>query len=408
MILISQLPTEILESIASLLNPANLCNLRSANKAVCKKVSASFGKACFATLSTDLSSQSLEKLDRVAATDHLRLHVQTLFLSYGHQSEFGNGLKWSRHQEGYLEKVQPSSQPLEDLLINKLPNCHSVYINSFQDSGDLTGELSVTDVVCIILSIIARSGLRIKSFTIDLCGQHPWNTSRGSGHLYAGRLPPYLDWQTSTFAEAWACLEELHFHQDLDPQITSFTRELIQLASGLKVLSLTGSYDDHSTIHPILRLKRPNLQKLYLRSAYIPQRLLLSFLETSKSTLRLLSLAMVYMEENGVWPAVFRTLRNDFPSLTAISLFYIKERYTEGEEDFHTTVMVFPTFFQRLLSSSIPVQPFDFTVKKAGLVGFDYTGPHMARVLQLLEECVEPLHEKSQAVREAHGRYPLP
>ena len=387
-----QLPSELVELISHLMDPADICSFRLTCLKLSKKTFSVFVNTCFSTVRTDLSAKSLQRLDQISLNEHFRHQVQTLFIGCNYNREFGGLLPWFRHQDGFLEELQPSARLLENILVERMPNCRSLYINSGHDDGEGIDTLSATDVVSIVLSIVARRGLILKSFTVDLHGEHPLSRFKGSGSLCAKRLRPLQMWNTMDSTNALAQLEELHLHQDLNSKTALWTNQLIRLATNLKALTLTSDPSNPLESHQLLRLKVQGLQSFCLRNAQVSGQLLLDFLGNSHDTLQALALRSVRMERHADWKLVFQNLQKGFPQLSTVSLFGIKGGLlwpnTPGD-NLTMTWMIFPGLSPQLSSS--PNDQFKLTVSKKGVIGADYTGKSVKKALQLLEEYVKPL-----------------
>jgi len=148
------LPIEVVELIAHALEPNQLFSLRLVCKQLHQKTLHPFG-TCFTTIRTDLSRKSLQKLQAVSENAQLQQHVQILLVIKGEDDTLGRGFQWHRHSSGHTEAPLPGLEKLQDILVHNLPNCRSFHIRSLGGSDDESNDLTPSDAIAIILSIVA-------------------------------------------------------------------------------------------------------------------------------------------------------------------------------------------------------------------------------------------------------------
>lgn len=322
--LLPNLPVEVIEAITDNLNPTSLFSLRLSCKEINQKTLHHFGQACFATLKTDLSHNDLQRLESISKSEQLRPFVQTLVINTMYQGR-GRGFHWHRLEEGYLDtRLSSGVQLLQDIL-KRMTKCKSFRIFSFFGAidDDPAGKyLRSSDVVGIILCIIAETNLPVTSFFVDF-------KNRGISNLEAKRLQMSLC-QRPTFRNAWRTVEELNIEHSLTSETFGWAKDLVLHATSLKKLSLQFDFDplDYTTSFIAELLASPRvfqgLQEFRLRSANVTFNVLSSILNRSSTNLRVLSLWHIYIQE-GTWVAILEQLRDSIPLLESISINWPKE-----------------------------------------------------------------------------------
>ena len=185
------LATELVELIAWWLKPADLCSLQLVCKNLHQKSIRVFG-TCFTTIRTDLSQESLQKLQEISEDDNLRLYVQELFIQGNKRAQLGQGFQWHRHSSGYLEAPLPGFEKLQHLLAHNLPNCRSFHIwGPGCGPYDKFDTFTPNDVIALILrmvpflSIEAPNSLPVKSFIVNCTSADVVNTLCPTGVIDA-------------------------------------------------------------------------------------------------------------------------------------------------------------------------------------------------------------------------------
>lgn len=126
----ARLSSELIELIARQLEPDDLFAFRLVCRAF-NEATFCFSRTCLATVRTDLSRESLQELEALAANERLRTQVRTL-LFHG-TTDIGRGFVWHRHSpSGYLSSPLqvPAVQTLRHLLLHRLVNCRSFQVYS--------------------------------------------------------------------------------------------------------------------------------------------------------------------------------------------------------------------------------------------------------------------------------------
>ncbi|MCJ1304731.1 hypothetical protein MMC08_007544 [Hypocenomyce scalaris] len=395
---LSTLPTELIELIASALEPIDLCSLRLVCKEVHKNTTDCFGHTCLTTFRTDLSRKNLQKLEELSRQKHLRHHVQTLLIKdlrddlrqfYG----LGEGFSLHRHPSGYLLDPLPGVQMLQGILLNRLLNCRSFYIYSDYASEESyeSGLLMPSDAVGIILAIIAETSLPVKSFSVDFL-------SHGTGSFDAQRLhmPQY---RKPEFRTGWAHLQELSLEQSMKSDAFDWAMDLVLHATGLRKLSLDFQHQNSASFIDRLSLteRLPGLQELQLSGASLTVETISGFLLRFCNSLRALTFRHVHIESGGTWVSVLKVLRSDLPLLERVCVDWIRELNSRESEVYpgaYASVM-FPKLSDNPVVPGSQGRRFKLREKKrAGekrIVGASYHGPEMHVALGILASSAETI-----------------
>ena len=202
---LATLAVEVTELIASHLEPAGLCSLRLACRSLNEMCFRCFGAKLFATVKTDLSSKSLQRLHRIAGTKHLAQYVKAFGVEKPHHdhpqyqydpdlysnpdttphgckdTDLGEGFEWPRSRSEVIIKPHIAFDVLQDALMNKFINCRSFYIKSFEDHELYhdTDLIQADDVIGFLLSIFNHGEMIIESFSVVCKGwSHDMKTNR--------------------------------------------------------------------------------------------------------------------------------------------------------------------------------------------------------------------------------------
>lgn len=368
------LPVEVIELIAHTLEPSQLFSLRLVCKQLQQKTLYPFGK-CFTTFPTDLSRRSLKTLQLVSQNAQLQQCVQTLLIGMVEDDILGGGFQWHQHSPGHTEAPLPGLEKLQDILVHNLPNCRSFHIKSGSQS------IEESDAIGIILSIITRTSLPVKSFIVDF----------SSGVVDEKRLQMW-QYRQPSFRSGWSHVQELSFVHVLASETFDWAIDLIVDATSLRKLSLAWDFGRSASF--IERLCSSNalhgLQSFSLDHAHVASDKLSELLVRSRYSLRALSFRHVAIESGSDWPTVLGQLSDQLPFLENISMRYLFRYRHDGRYQF-----IFPSL------SSNPVVPGSggrrFTLKwgwrkrESKLFGVDYQGPGVDKALKMLMNAAEVL-----------------
>ena len=162
------LPIEIVQLIASTFEPVDLFSIRLVCRELYRKTLHHFIHTYFATIRTDLTPKSLQRLQNISDTAHLAQHVEVLHIA-NIDGTLGRGFQWHRHPSGLLAVPLVGADLLRNILVTKLVKCRSFLIDSYDEvqQRDETEFLIPGDAIGIVLSIVAETHLAIRSFTIQ-------------------------------------------------------------------------------------------------------------------------------------------------------------------------------------------------------------------------------------------------
>lgn len=192
--------------------------------------------------------------------------MQTLFIQSTYRKDLGAELPWCHDEDDRLLSSQPSAQVLQSILCQQMPYCRSFYIHGPTNEANDRINRTTAEVTTWILSVVAEMGLNIRSFSVDLKGEHPSSTSYGSGWLCGLRFQASSMRQGTKFREGWAHLQSLHLHPDIKSDTASWTYDLVQLAPNLKKPSLAFWSSNEGTCLKVLALELPPLKEVTLTS----------------------------------------------------------------------------------------------------------------------------------------------
>lgn len=190
---LESLPTEILERIVqveSRLTNKDRLKLRFMNRSISEKVSYAVGHACFSSIKTDLSVQSLRPI-KLALEWHpfLRQHVTTLVLVI--TNTLAKDFHWQRSPSGQLSNssTQPGALALRNFITIDLPHLNSFSIfgnhpdlNTMPDGHGCPGLpnldtrhdcILAPEAFMVVLNILPACPAPVRSLTVNFqCLEH--------------------------------------------------------------------------------------------------------------------------------------------------------------------------------------------------------------------------------------------
>ena len=379
---LSTLPTEIVEAVAFSLECNDLLLLRLVCRQLWQKTLHPFGKL-FETLRTDLSSASLQRLESVSKITPIRQNVQTLLLAKGNNCQFGQDFRWYQGPSSHVEPPFPNFDRLQNMLLHSFSNCRSFRIINKDASEDETLQFLRTDAIAMLLHMIARLDLNIKSFVVDV-NHGDLDTTRLQ--MWRARLPSFLS--------TWKHLRELSLNFGLKSDTIDWALELIVNATNLQSLSLSLYFDKPKAL--FTRLCASNacrgLTSLTLASMTVASSQHLTELFCrSKNTLHTLSIWHINIHDGEAWPAVLEQCRIQLIHLQRFSLNILADRINQD----HTSTMYhFPSLSEDLIIPESGGRKFTLTRKnrKGGrsVFGVDYSGARVDNALKMLIDAAEP------------------
>ncbi len=391
------LAIEIIELIAIFVELADLRSLRLVCRELNRKTLYSFGVANFATIQTDLSYKSLERIRSISKSEHFAIHVQCLHVKDSPDRIIGQGFDWPRHFSGCLAGNLNGTDLLRDLLSQRLLNCRSFLIYSYDEYEPRhdTDRLVSSDAVGLILSIVAEAGLALRSFTVQ-------SSHHGNGRLDTPRLRMPLS-QTPKFVKAWSQIEELVLDYAITSDQWNWVLHLISSVLKLRKLSLGFYEGDTSFMQRLSSLHKLNrLEELRLGSARVTVDAITSLLLKSRDTLHLLSLQCTALDDEGKWSTVLENMKSQFPQLQNLVLFWLKQRTNNGRIIF-SKLLKYPVIpgsevrgpndrlkydSRRIESMEDPIRLRYWGIDQM-VVGVEYHGKETDQVLSALVDTVE-------------------
>lgn len=322
---LSTLPVEVIETIACTLDRPSIFAVRLTCKKFHQKTLHYFRHTYFDTVQTDLSHNSLQKLQSISQSEEFKYCVQTLLIKKWDHG-LGQGLYWHRAEawapsNSVVDLASPGVQILREI-VTTLVNCKSFRIHSF---GGMEEEykpwyLLPSDAANIILGLVAILGLPIKAFHLDFSSLESVDASRV-------QMKPF---QHLDFASAWKNLEDLRLEYHLTPDIFDWSRNLVLQTTRLRKLSLKFNFDHSiSFLDSLLHSPTPfqRLQELKLGYLHITLDALSALLLHCRSTLCRLSLCHIYIQ-SGTWVQVLTDLKT-FQLLEEVAVDWLAENRNE-------------------------------------------------------------------------------
>ncbi|PMD16333.1 hypothetical protein NA56DRAFT_753194 [Hyaloscypha hepaticicola] len=317
--LLCTLPIELIEYIAAELDLVDLCLLRLACKNLSQKTLHYFGSTYFAYVLTDLSPISLQKLQQLSQHELIGHYVRTLLIKGPHG--VGRGFSWERSPSQSLIFPHTGVQTLQDALL-ALENCRSFYIYNDRSSPRKLydhGCLRPSDIVAIVLYIIAETSLPVRSFMADFFAFGETSVEINRLHL--------ADYQKLEFKNGWSQLQNLFLRQSTMCLYSDWVQNLIAAAPNLRCLSLDFGSEWMNTFFDKAASweKLPKLQELNISSVNFHNDSLFDVLFRFGDSLRILRLAHFSLDMTRTWKSTFKLLRAKLLALETISVFRLSE-----------------------------------------------------------------------------------
>jgi hypothetical protein len=328
--MLDRLAPELIEHIAAFLDPKDLLSIRLACRYLCSTTSKPFCKAWFQSFTSPLSPQSLDRLEEISRNEVLRDAVKKIVIGPTRKTAYnvplGHGIRWPREPGGQLdlEKSTREIDILYDILSQRLVNCTSFQITDgcgdFPERDSTSTSLSPSDAAAIFFWLIAKSGIRVSSFSIHQTRQcSTLNTNELNSRLYT----------SPAFQASWASLQDLDLRwdsSDLDSLHASV--ELISLATSLQSLAISmNSYPSSANASGEMLFGKlsekdplPEIRYLYLyRIGGVGERTLSRVLCHIGRNLSSLTFFHINLFP-GTWDSVFANLATGFPHLKSIEV----------------------------------------------------------------------------------------
>ncbi|KAJ5960782.1 uncharacterized protein N7479_007932 [Penicillium vulpinum] len=379
------LPVELTELVADFLEADEVLALRLVCRELQRKTFHHFAQRFFSTIKTNLSEDSLRRINALSQNIALRPYVTGL--AFMLQNGVGRGLVWNRHPWG------PISAPLEveairslrDNLIQNLINCRSFFIFCRYPEGhpDMT-HVTITDAVAVFFALVVDARLPVSSF-------HLIYANRNSRTLIMDmrRLPKLL-YRQPEFKIVWANLQNLSLEQYLTLDNFGFLLELVLSAPNLQTLLLNlGMHDLASEfMHELAESASfSQLRELALFRTSMGDPDLHKLLAKVRPTLTSLTLHHVSLAPGNDLTPFIKELSQGFLALQSISLYYLwASTPAKG-------LLTFPDIPKTSSLCDSKGQHLNIfyseDIKTPTVLGVEYSGPKMSHVLKLLQTKTE-------------------
>jgi hypothetical protein len=206
--------------------------------------------------------------------------------------------------------------------LEALDNCRSFCIdNDCSNPHKLYDRdcLRPSDVVAIVLYIIAESGLPVRSFVSDFFAFGASSVEINRQHL--------ASYQNLEFKSGWSQLQELFLRQSMMPQQIDWVQSLISAAPNLRCLTLDFGSEMLNMFfnQASSREKLPKLQELNISSINFHRDSLFEFLFRFGDSLRILPLTHFSLDLTRTWKSSFKLLRARLQALGTISVCFLTE-----------------------------------------------------------------------------------
>lgn len=357
-----------------MLEDHDLHAFRLVSREVNKKTFNTFGDVSFGTVRTDFTPPSIQRLQRLSAQNQIIPHIETLLVkdtrgALGHDS-LSN---WSSTTSALAAPPSPTYTKLCQILsrfkscrsFRIEDNCPGSYLASFEPR-----RCNSSDAIAMVLAAIAQSGLRTKSFSIEL-------SPRGEGKLDMSRLDATL-YKKHEFRYAWTHLQQLSLVFTIEFDAFDWIRNLITHATNLKTLRLGLDDQESETFFTHLAKEGglPKIEKLELQSSKISKETLLTLLQHFHLSLRYLTLNEIHLE-SGIWSAALLEMRH---AVSRVQKFSASSLTDSGG------LVLFPTLLHHnevLGTETRVLELVDEETESAG-AAIRYGGEHITSALEVL------------------------
>ncbi|KAJ5255996.1 MAG: hypothetical protein LBE64_02235 [Acinetobacter pittii] len=379
------LPVELIEFIAGFLDGDGLLPLRLVCRELQSKTFHHFAQRFFSSIKTDLSGDSLRRINALSQNVSLRPYVNGL--AFMLQNGVGRGLVWNRHPWG------PISAPLEveairslrDNLIQNLTNCRSFFIFCQYPEGhpDMS-HVTITDAVAVFFALVVDARLPVSSFHLIYANKYSRTLI-----MDMRRLPKLL-YRQPEFKIVWGNLQKLSLEQYLTLDNFGFLLELVLSAPNLQTLLLNlGSHDLASEfMHELAESASfSQLRELALFRTSMRGPDLHKLLANIRPNLISLTLYHVSLAPGSDWTPFLKNLSQGFLALQSISLYYLwASTPAKG-------LLTFPDIPKTPSLCTSKGQHLNIfyseDLKTPTVLDIEYSGSKMSQVLNLLQTTTE-------------------
>ncbi|EPS26345.1 hypothetical protein PDE_01281 [Penicillium oxalicum 114-2] len=375
------LAVELVELITAYLDNNSLLDLRVTCRGLQKKTFNQFSRRFFSSVKTDLSVDSLGRIEALSRHQALRRQVQGL--AFMLQNGVGEGLSWDRHPWG------PLSAPLEiaeigrlrDSLVHRFTNCRSFFIFCRYPEGhpDMS-RVTVSDAVAVFFALLMDAQISATSFHLVYANKYSRTL------VMDMRRMPKLIYRQPQFRAVWSNLQKLSLEQYLTLDNFVFLLELVLNAPNLRTLLLNlGSHDLASEfMHEVAETASfSQLQELALFRTAVQIPDLKKILHGLRGSLTNLTLYHVSLTPDENWVSVLEELSSNFESLQSISLYYLWATAPTKE------LLSFPDIHKAPELHGTPKEKlhmlYSESLQSPSVLGIEYSGSKMPYVLKLLQ-----------------------
>lgn len=318
------LPTELIGTIASFLEPEDLCSLRLTCNACYERTQHCFG-TLLTKLNTGFSDAGLDSLLAISQDPRFNHRVRSLRVvpdwlpSSDVPRRLGHDILWERDSNGCLKVPQPSVQRIHDALV-ALVNCQSFEISNYCEIpvDEALNRIEPSEALRILLYIISETALPLKSLLLDWAG----------GVMIYEKYLDLKDLRKQGFLFAMPHLQRLSLEFSLASCNINWITEVARAATNLRTLRFTCDTlrEERGCNLPSLCLKtfeHAPLEEIFLCGTDWPTaEHFIAFLRPYRSHLRTLELNCNSLHRVE-WVAVLQELRDNFPLLTNFKFFVL-------------------------------------------------------------------------------------
>ncbi|BCR85814.1 uncharacterized protein ACHE_21272A [Aspergillus chevalieri] len=369
-----------------------MCAFRLTCKTLLEKTYSIFWRTSLNSIETDVSLDSLGKLQTISTDPQLRHCIHHLTTKGFDKTEtiLGEGFQWDRHASGHL--VNLHNHPAVKQLCNifcQLINCTSIEIYSpiTEIVVHPLKAFEPTDAIPTMLEVISQTGHPVTSLTLNFMG---WGQS-GPNNPDPRCLQIAHEAQLIALG---AHLENLTLKYTFEHDIVhDWTVNLLHHTRNLCTLHIESCNDLKGV--PFFRclalssdMVWPQLQELSLDMIRATGEDLTTVLRKSQQSLRVLSLhcSRIISSKEGL-KRIFQVLGTDFPMLQAIHIGLLWSGLAMRD------YVHFPGVLQNPVVDELQGSRFDFMAHryKGGdrVSTVNYSGPKMDVALGILAEAVD-------------------
>lgn len=380
---ITNLPPEMIELIASFMYIKELAPFRRSCKYICDSSFTSFRSSNFQSVTTDLSVNSLARIEKIAGDGRFAGYVEEMVVDMQNLAENTRGFEWI--QEFFASGDHPQVQQLRRTL-QSWHRCRSFRLNRRQKENDKCPEYTLGVVICMIDFLVHDLQRYVKEYTlVDLSG---WDLELEPDHktlTVPGRRGP-------VWANLWSSVESLRI--ECRAEGDSFTGEFGMLAlyqtfqsRALRRLSLNLCHGDAASFMVNWAISTRldcQLEQLDLWGAHqIDSKSLRDFLHQHRQSLRRLSLKELRVEAGG-WRTTLDLMADELGDLQSVALSDLTETSLPLAKYVDWATLIGNDIIDQQTRSTIQFYLDDTGLFPRVVLEVDYEGPRMDVALRKL------------------------